>query len=244
MATSNGNSSTASTYSSTSSGFGDALGTGIVEIYVRSSKKHYRVHKSIISTKFDGTKLNYFAKMFNNGSRETAEQKAEFPELELNTFDLFLEWIYRDSFHPRSYLSRQACVDSLTARTKLYGFADQLRLLDLMDYTLITILSTLKETNLGLGMKGTECIYEHTPPGSKFRDFAARNLHFRLAQGSVGEDYMTVKITASMMKYQDLTHDLLELMGGSPKEANNPLLLPICTFHVHAKDEECKHTMD
>lgn len=58
--------------------FGDTFSTDMVDICVGPSKKQYRVHKAILCTKVD-----YFQKMFTNAFKETVDQAATLPEVDI-----------------------------------------------------------------------------------------------------------------------------------------------------------------
>ena len=90
--------------------FGDTLGTAMVNIYVRSSKKHYHVHKEILS------KVDFFKKMFTNGFRGTTDQAATLPEVNVIVSIFSLDGSIEDHSTRPSMLTRvpmilSSCMD-------------------------------------------------------------------------------------------------------------------------------------
>ncbi|TGO18015.1 hypothetical protein BTUL_0013g00920 [Botrytis tulipae] len=70
------------------------LGIETVDLYIGSSRTHYRVHKNVLCTK-----IPYFNKMFNGGFSEASSNSAEFPEDAIGSSDVLLKWAY-SQYHP------------------------------------------------------------------------------------------------------------------------------------------------
>ena len=66
------------------------MGTDVIDIYVGPSRKHFVVHKNLLTSKSD-----YFNKALNGSFKEAAEQSITFEELEPAAFALMIGWLYK-----------------------------------------------------------------------------------------------------------------------------------------------------
>lgn len=213
----------------------------MVDIYIGPAKKRYRIHKTILCSQ-----VEYFEKTFTNGFKETKEQTTTLPEVESPVFELFIEWVYRGSFpRPSNIMTCDPVKGYFTSNLiKLYGFAEYICLKTLKDYAVTSLISVFVKNKSGLSTAGISLVYQVTAPGSRLRAFAAQTLQHSLGTKLDIALWTTDNVSAIMMKNEDLTKDFLALLRREPKYPENPIMLPICTFHVHPKNEECRFKLD
>lgn len=170
--------------------------------------------------------------MFNNGFKETIEQAATLPDVDTRVFALFLEWVYRGTFHQSVKADTHS---SLVIR--LYSWAERICLPVLMDYAVTVLFSAFKKHNKQFNIVGIRSIYKSTPPTSLLRKWATQTLrrHIYFQDDNNGAEALTGLLT----EQKDATLDLLLYMHGNVDKIADPLTLPVCTFHTHAKDDPC-----
>jgi BTB/POZ domain len=71
------------------------MGTKMVNLYVGPKKAHFHVHEEILCSK-----IPYFAKMFRGVFAKASTKSTDFPEDDLDLFDILLGWVYQDSIRP------------------------------------------------------------------------------------------------------------------------------------------------
>ena len=69
------------------------MGTDMVTLRVGTSKTPFVVHKTRLVRR-----IPYFEMMFNGHFKETVDQEASFPEDDVATFDILIEWVYNFNF--------------------------------------------------------------------------------------------------------------------------------------------------
>lgn len=160
--------------------FGDALGFDMVVIHVGPSRKKYHVHKKILCDKVD-----YFHKMFNNGFTETLDQAATLLEVNSDTFDLFLEWVYGGDFQPLDMTKNTPYSGPIVDLIRLYGFAESICLSELQDLVATSVIVLFRDNSPhhGLSLEGMALIVCILPiaPSSKLFGGAKGDVNFSTA---------------------------------------------------------------
>ena len=100
--------------------------------------------------------------MFNSGFKETYDQAAKLPDIDPETFELFLEWAYRGSFRPIDMIKSSPTEGPIVDRIKLYGWAERMCMPDLMDYIVTSMMAAFRKYNDGLSYTGSRMIYQAT----------------------------------------------------------------------------------
>ncbi|KAH6672093.1 hypothetical protein B0J14DRAFT_86397 [Halenospora varia] len=227
------------TQNAESAKFGSLLGIDMVDLYVGPSKHRFHVHRDILCTK-----IPYFAKMFGGGFVEATTNSAEFPEDEVQAFDLMLFWVYTGTLRPFKYIKDTSTSSSNTYNyswniDNFYGTAEKWCLPELQDCIMDTYLNEVAATGVSPGPSGIRNGYLKTSENSGLRRFYAKCFAFALIHKDSSGIWDT-RGMAELMGICDLAHDVLALLRTRTfREIINPIGLPRCDFHVHGKNISC-----
>ena len=114
---------------------------------------------------------SFFRAAFEGAFLEGSETRMSLPEEEETTFDLFIQWLYRQSYE----ISSQKHNDKgqrFMEPVKLYVLADKYDVTDLKSHV-ITKLFALRNEEWVPGLATMAYAYEHTPQNSRLRKLMA-----------------------------------------------------------------------
>jgi hypothetical protein len=171
--------------------------------------------------------------MFSNDFKEAHNKEAILKEEDVDTFNLFVEWLYMGHLRPVDITKHTAESGPLLNRIKLYCFADKYCISDLMDYAITSCISNYDLHNRLPGAPAARYVYSNTPTGSHMRKYIALTFHYIIKCCSA-DVWATEDISKVMQECPDLLLDVLRLMreGGSalPQKLGG---LTKCAFHAH-----------
>jgi hypothetical protein len=182
---------------------------------------------------------------FTSGFKETVDQAARLTDVDPETFDLFLEWIYRGSFRTIDMTKSKPTTGPIVDRIKLYAWAEEMCSPELMNYTATSIISALKSVRKyddNLSHEGSRMIYDLTSAKAPLRRFAVMGMHYGMVSYENDGCWTTASILEAIKGCTDLEQDLMNLLRHTFTKSppQDPTKLPACTFHVHEKDKTCK----
>src|SRR5450756_2353201 len=147
--------------------------------------------------------------MLSGGYKEMIEQTVRLPEDDADAFSLFMEWLYLGHLSPVKLDHHTTTSGPIYNRIKLYCFAEKHCLVDLMDYTMSSLMSNYtKHTRLPT-IEVMQYVYENTVVGSKLRAFIARSLRYIISELSGSSFWPSEKLGRLMMDVEELTMDCL-----------------------------------
>jgi hypothetical protein len=122
------------------------MGTEMVDIFVGSEKKLFRLHKTFLCRKID-----YFDKMFN-GEFVEANGVANLPEDDPAAFDLLVEWMYNSNPRRIRGLVSDTDSDGISRPSwdaiGFYALAQRLCLHELQDLIMTALIKYHKKTDV------------------------------------------------------------------------------------------------
>jgi phage tail protein X len=128
----------------------------------------------------------------------------------------------------------------ITNLIKLYGFAEQICLPDLLDYTASTIFSNNQKAKSRFNLHHIQTIYKYTAPNPLLRNWGIQALRRLISLDKLTTTSSTV---AELLQNQDIALDLVDPLRSDEILPPPAFTLPVCTFHVHAKNLECKYKL-
>jgi hypothetical protein len=218
----------------------------MVDIYVGrdDQKKHIHVHKGLLCSK-----VPYFEKMFFGGFKEATENSAEFPDDDVQAFDILIQWVYSGIVPPFKWIpdpdAGEGCWESSWSLLKTYLLMDKFCLFTVGDQLLTNFLIELARQHIVSDFDMIDDIYEQAPEDSPLRKFALYSFYHTMNVLSKNDTAKSAwkmeEVKGGLMKNGDLLLDYLKLSQQhdirDPIEA--PTHMPICTFHRHTDDEPC-----
>lgn len=182
----------------------------MIDFRVGQASKLFRVHKNILDEK---------APSFST-------RAALLPDVELNIFGLFAEWLYTGEIQQSPMYKG---TDPHMERFKLYGFALEFDLAPLMDYTLKEVIKGYRAAHSQVSLEDVKYAYTNFPSGP-FREFVLQSFHFSLR---CDKWYLDKKLDAEyiakagrlLAEAGTLGADLVAAMVSNPvrDNANNPI---------------------
>jgi hypothetical protein len=166
------------------------------------------------------------------------------PEDDPDVFSLFLEWLYLGHLQPVIIDKHTKTSGPIFDRIKLYCFAEKHCLVDLMNYTMSSLMSTYAKHNRLPICEAMAYAYRNTAAGLRVRPFIAHALRHIICNLSGGSHWSSEDITQHMLEVEDLTMDVLPLMRSdrqSERSPGGPASLSKCTFHVHKQGGVCSY---
>jgi BTB/POZ domain len=215
--------------------------TEMVDLYVGSQKKHFRVHKSLLCKK-----IRYFEKMFTGGLKECSEEIGTFPKDNPWSFDILIQWVYSESLPALTFApnSDGDWMESFNV-TDLYVLLDKICLPKLMDKLLDAAIENAAKHKFLLYLPFMDSTYAKTREGTSLRRYVLYTFHYimnGLPRNEVTlKNWPTSSLQELTVKHPSLWKDYLEIVRNGPvgEAAKDPRLMPRCVFHQHEEDEEC-----
>lgn len=174
--------------------------------------------------------------MFDGDFREGVTQSASLPEDKPGTFEMFLNWLYRDKIEWAGPLQGQLM--------DLLYFADKYQIIVLMDKSMDALILQYKAYGLLPSPYRLSDIYCNTATGSKVRLFAARTFAWlSLSKGGDDKTWGNRPMEKAAKEQEDLWHDAYALMRKtSGLKFPDPHQAHACDYHQHRKDQTCPYT--
>lgn len=214
------------------------LGLDSVDIYVGSTKVHYRIHKDFLCDA-----VPYFNSMFKGGFVESTTNSVTLEDIEPTTFDLFVAWLYGST----NKLKMRYITDDIPSKmhfvadlVKLYVWAEQICCGPLMDYTMLDLVPRCEFLTPEL----IEFAFEASTDSSKLRELVVQFFHYLLAHKDtdyMAQGYSTKSLCEAFQRQPDLMLKVLELLRTQRQKPNHPAKTARCTFHVHTS-RSCPET--
>ncbi|TGO34767.1 hypothetical protein BHYA_0183g00190 [Botrytis hyacinthi] len=214
------------------------VGIETVDLYVGSTRTHYRVHKHILCTK-----IPYFNKMFNGGFSEASSNSAEFPEDSPESFDVLLEWAY-SQYRPLRPLNRVSpgSVSSNWSAISFYLLMDKLCMPDLMNEAMDSLRQFSKDNDFLPSIKQVIYVYRRSLPSSKLRLYVLNSLLYAFSLNQEPDLTPLALMAGIVMNETDLTADFLtavrDQVRGGPK-STNPSAGDGSIYHIHGEGIGC-----
>jgi len=180
--------------------------------------------------------------MFMGDFKEATEDLATFPEDSPTLFEVLIEWVYTGKLRE---LKTHPVTKTINYSPELmYQLADKFCMEHLMDTIISAYILHYKQQNIIPNVEEMKLGYKI--PGKPFRDLTVRFLHYLLTefrQNTGTTLWSTKDIQEMLITNGDMFTDYLELVRSHPSSTtvNDPRQLPLCTFHLHGKNEECEH---
>lgn len=138
------------------------MGRTIVHIQVGDNLQDFGVHKDLLCGHSP-----YFKAAFTSGFEETTTGIMKFPDLEVDVFDIFYNWLYRQQlFDENTDESEWPDTDDLL---KLYVFADMARITILKNQIIDAVQSISTHTK-GLPTSMFPHVWDNTTPTDPMRN--------------------------------------------------------------------------
>ena len=212
----------------------NSLGLEIIDIFVGPLQTHFRVHKKLLCTR-----SQYFERMFSSGFKEVIDSTIRMPEDDPDVFDMFVQWVYERRLDTADMTKHTPKSGPLGLRFKLYCFAEEICLNDLMDYTISSFMSNYTKHVKSASVHVMSLAYEGTSKGSKLRLFIAHELVYILRTLGNSSFWPDKDLGWVMTKNEDLAVDVVSLLRSSSKDLENPARFSKYQYHVHANNHEC-----
>lgn len=123
----------------------------MVDILVGSVKHVSRIHKDLICVR-----LRFFDRIFNGRFKEAQEQIATLPENDVDSFELFVRWLYEENFVLKCESAENG---NGKAVLRFYAFAAKICEITLAD----TIMDAISKCNFRT-VEEIAALYPHTGP--------------------------------------------------------------------------------
>ncbi|TGO48340.1 hypothetical protein BCON_0243g00120 [Botryotinia convoluta] len=219
------------------------VGIETVDLYIGSTRTHYRVHKHILCTK-----IPCFNKMFNGSFSEASSNSADFPEDFPDSFDILLEWAY-SQYHPLRPLNRVSS-DSLDLSwnaIEFYLLMDKLCMPDFMNEAMDLLRQFLKDNNLLISIEQVIYVYRRSLPSSKLRLYILNGLLYGFSLDREPDSTLLVRLVDIIREETDLTADFLtavqDQVRGGPK-STNPSAGDGGIYHIHGIGISCSCSLN
>jgi len=213
----------------------------MVHLYIGKSRAHIHVHKTILCRR-----VEYFDTMFNGGLKEENDNSVYFPEDDIESFDLLMEWIYTDTLRPLSIVA-----DDETEKTVswdpigLYILAYRLCITKLSNRVMDCYRLLHVESNTRPSRRAISRVYSNAPVGSPIRLYCVQFLGYFILKFQEEEISSTSRmknndIYGLLWQNEDLGKDFITLIRGQGGKAPvDPRTLPRCFYHTHEAGESC-----
>ncbi len=214
------------------------MGSEIVMLNVGPEKKVYAVHKLLLRKKID-----YFDKMFSSDWKESSTNTASFPEDNVASFDLLIEWVYNGKVRPLKFLRQSESFLYCWRPILFWQLAEKFCIPKLQDQ-IMNAWITLDATTKGVhSPEITRQAYEVTPAGSAPRRYVLHSMVWNVVTRPESSIHPTSQFQELLSSLPELLADFLSAVHDTaknpPKSARK---LPLCDFHVHERSAVCPHT--
>ena len=210
---------------------------GVVTIYIGPKRKEYQVHRGLLASH------EYWSKYLDSKLAEDS-QIVHLPEQYPDTWDLFVNWLYRGSLKDICVENEDMAKDQAILYILLYTSAEKWAIPALQN----KIMDKLHAWTTSIWYWFSDCwtrlVYEATPRDSPLRCYLVDSV---LAQSSLWEaDYENGGRTAQLKSQLDFGNQefVLEcfeaLMQLTPKaKLRAPDRKSACTYHKHKDRKKC-----
>jgi hypothetical protein len=202
----------------------------MVDIYVGPDRVHFRIHQKLLCQD-----APVFDRMFNGSFEEAAKKSADLPADEPETFDSFLQWLYRATLDKIDKTTVNSKGGSMWNRIKLYCFADKYCIDVLADSTMDTIIDGF--TGVSIRADSICLAYNNTSQGAALRSYMSTGFAYELLM-KFGKN--TEEDLRRLANISDFSLDVFTVMiNPETKTPTNPDHLSKCIHHRHGKDKPC-----
>ncbi|TVY35863.1 Kelch repeat and BTB domain-containing protein [Lachnellula occidentalis] len=220
--------------------FPELLGTEIVELFIGKEKKLLRVHKALLCQK-----VPYFAKMFQGGFKEAAENSATFPDDSEESFGLLIEWVYTGKVRPLAEISIDKVLAANWSMINFYTLAEKICLTNLKDQILDCHRLYQTGRNELWDFPRMRKAWNTTAENSGLRRYAKDSLIY-IFMAAKHPSALTTWTTSGLveMAVEDnqlfvLTLDAIRTHSHDGTKPTDPRQAATCHYHSHGKDEVC-----
>lgn len=209
----------------------------MIDIYVGESKRHWSIHRNIISHH-----SNILEQSIDAGP-EFGARKIELLDEDPAAFELLVQWLYQGRIDDVSSLSIDKKWDHADACQKLYTLCNRLRMTELKNLAIDQFRKGCNEAGLVPGPEEMKPIYEKTPPSSPFRKLVSKIAARQIMDPDGNKDAATYR--DCFESHADFAIDVINAIkdgsGGAmlddPTEGNS------CRYHEHENGDVCHKTV-
>jgi len=213
----------------------------MVHLYIGKSRAHIHAHKTILCRR-----VKYFDTMFNGGFKEDEDNSVHFPEDDIESFDLLMEWIYTDRLRPLSIVGNDEAEKTVSwDPIGLYILAHRFCLTKLSNRVMDSYRLLHVESNTRPSRHAISRVYSNAPVGSPMRLYCVQFLGYFILKFQEEEVSSTSRMKNNdiydlLWQNEDLGKDFIALIRGQGGKAPvDPRTLPRCLYHIHEAGESC-----
>jgi hypothetical protein len=223
------------------------LGTDTVTIYVGPKRKKFLVHKKLICDRSE-----YFSKAFKGGFQETEKGVMYLPEDDIEAFDSFVNFIYRNTlpkFVKDEDPPTEDAIDEYGCEklAPLFYLAEKYCMNELANKVMDAIQDHGLKYEVMPGEADMRTFYENTRHKSKLRLYGTLCVLYEtlLQDGDYTEEYVRLANTfpdfaADYFMLHRKHRELLSIGNvADPRIRNDEEGFGKCYFHTHGKGEKC-----
>lgn len=188
--------------------------------------------------------------MFDSTFKEGIEQKATFPEDNIDAWALLVQWIYQEENTPLSivFLKLRGPIEEHKAHKQLieaFLLAEKYLVDRLADEVMDTIFGFWRHDDYEVNNERTVDVYERTEPGSKLRLLCARDNAWSL-WFTKDETYSASEVAKAVKQQPDLAIDMLPIiheltLRDGAHRTRYQDRYPKCDYHKHSSEVACPY---
>jgi BTB/POZ domain len=210
----------------------------MIDIYVGASKRHWSLHRNILSHHSP-----YFEAEIDDAHSKVRGGTIELLDEDPTAFELLVKWLYQGKIDDVSSLPVEKKWDHADACQKLYILCNRLKMTELKNLAIDQFRKGCNEAGLVPGPEEMKPIYEKTPPTSPFRKLVSRIAARQIMDPEGNKDAATYRecFGTSPDFAIDVINAIKDGAGGAlfddPTEGNS------CRYHEHENGETCHKTV-
>jgi BTB/POZ domain len=189
-----------------------------VKIEVGPEKRIFIIHQKLLSEK-----ATVFDKMFNGSFKEATEQSASLPADDIESFQIFVEWLYRGEITANTHEEGKGWLT-------LYHFASKYIIQELADRALTAYIQALGNDDLpSIAELGHQ--YGLASEGSKLRQFVVNAATYALVHYTDGGAWDIDDFVDQFRQYPQFQVDVLKSVRDFGDD--DPRKHSKCVYHQH-----------